>query len=248
MKKIAKIAKKTPKILKIGEYCVIILSKKSAKELKKVLIKKDEEKEGELVMPENALYKNSTQLPEKEESVDILNDQRNIEIENTVKNIMQMHSVNLSKPIDIVAFVREFGFVVTSLDLPETEDGFVVVDDEDNNLFGLNSNKVIGVNKNRTVEEQRFIVAHELGHFVLQGQDKTLFAHRENKKGKNQEENDADYFAACILMYKDLFVEIYNFSERITSKLEEKISFLARYFKVPEQSVIRRFTETIAKT
>lgn len=168
-----------------------------------------------------------------------------IEIEKIVEDFIIKHNIDTSEPVDIVKLARNLDFMVASFELPETEDGFVLIDKKTDKLFGLNTNKIIGVNENRTYEEKRFIVAHELGHYILHNKGELIFAHRENVKGKNIEENDADYFAACILMYNKLFIEAYKAIAGMTNELDEKISFLSRYFKVPEQSVLRRINEAI---
>ncbi len=272
MKDVVKTKKKTPKMLKLGKSYVIILLKENTEKLQKirqVLIeesdsgKKGVDKPARVVevkdMPSvldkiddtvNLTDASDVDFEHPIDSEDIEKPnahfaQKKHEIEMRVKEFIAENKIDTSKPVDIVALVRNLGFAVASLDLPETEDGFVIIDEEDDNLFGLESDKVIGVNDSRDFVDQRFIVAHELGHFLLHSKNEPLFAHRENIKGKNQEENDADYFAACILMYDELFVYIYKALENVTDKLEEKVSFLAEYFKVPEQSVRRRIAETI---
>ncbi len=278
MKNVVKTKKKTPKMLKVGKSCVIILLKENTEKLQKIrqilIEESDSGKKGvdkpiraekeekmaetieneviEAVPEENvgATEEVPIEASEYEDATDIpkLNAhfaQKKQEIEMRVEEFIAENKIDTSEPVDIVALARKLGFAVALLDLPETEDGFVLVDVNDNNLFNLNSDKVIGVNENRNFIDQRFIVAHELGHFLLHSKNEPLFAHRENIKGKNQEENDADYFAACILMYEELFIYVYNALEKVTNKLEEKILFLAEFFKVPEQSVRRRIAETM---
>lgn len=152
--------------------------------------------------------------------------------------------------VDIVNLAKKFGFSVGNAKLSDNEDGYIIIQPHKN--LSVNSNfpslsKVIGVNVNRQLELKRFIVAHEFAHSVLHYKGEGLFLHRDNIKGKNEDENAADYFAAAILMPKLSFTREYQ------KLLNQQLSTnticyrLAALYKVPFESVYRRISEVTAE-
>ena len=75
------------------------------------------------------------------------------------------------------------------------DDGFIVVEEGKDEIMGIKTDKLIGVNSDRPLEWKRFIIAHELGHYVLHYKEKNLtglYAHRDHKRGHNELENEAE--------------------------------------------------------
>ncbi len=139
--------------------------------------------------------------------------------------------------VDAVRLARFFGFnIEEKKNLPANEDGCITVSE---NAF----ERDISVNAFRSIEAKRFIIVHELSHFLLHYMgDKQLFRHRENTKGKNMEENDADYLAACLLMPAKSFKKQYELikegrpSQLVVDRLQE-------IFQTPRESIERRIEE-----
>lgn len=148
--------------------------------------------------------------------------------------------------VNIVGFVRHFGFVVGNAKLDDTEDGFLAIQTsamaKDGN-DGMSNDKIIGVNAKRSLEWKRFIIAHEFAHSVLHYKTGEVYLHRENKKGKAQEENDADYFAAALLMPKESFKRLFDLLDKAGLNKTAICLQLATIFKVPLDSVSRRIDE-----
>ena len=142
--------------------------------------------------------------------------------------------------VDIVDFVQGLGFVVGNARLDDHEDGFLAIRPQ------AADEKVIGVNYSGSLPFKRFVIAHEFAHSVLHYKTGQAYLHRENKKGKNLEENDADYFAAALLMPAVSFRRMYDkFSAEGMN--ETAICFqLASIYKVPTESVARRIKEVCA--
>lgn len=139
--------------------------------------------------------------------------------------------------VDSVRLARFFGFEVEEKDsLPAVEDGSITVsaDCEEKNIV---------VNNVRSIEFKRFIIIHELAHYLLHytGEEK-MFMHRENTKGKSLEENDADYLAACILMPAKSFKKQYDLLKQEYGR-GEIIMALQRRFCTPAESIERRIDE-----
>ena len=146
--------------------------------------------------------------------------------------------------IDITRLATSVGFRVgESSRLHFKDDGFISVSRDKKNL-------IIGVNNDRTIEEKRFIVAHELAHYFLHCVDSDLkdtIMHREHIKGKNEDENDADYFAACILMPEKSFVRQYKKLKEEQSDFSDIIDCLQAIYKTPRESIKRRIEEVCSK-
>lgn len=136
--------------------------------------------------------------------------------------------------VDIVEFVQQLGFIVGNAELDEKEDGFLAIQAND---------KIIGVNSKRSLDWKRFIIAHEFAHFVLHYKAGELYLNRENKKGKDEEENDADYFAAALLMPNEAFKRLYLQFEKDGMNKTANCLQLASIFKVPFDSASRRVEE-----
>ena len=148
--------------------------------------------------------------------------------------------------INIIGIATSLGFVVGNVDLSEGEDGFILVDEKQEEILGQDTNKLIGVNADLSEEWKRFIIAHEIVHFILhynKSENKGLYAHREHRKGKDSIENEADYFAASLLMPADRFKKNYNELKKANLSLEEMIFILAKRFRVTQIMAKRRIEE-----
>ena len=146
--------------------------------------------------------------------------------------------------VDVVKLSEKIGFVIGNADLDDSEDGFIIVNPIEEIPY-VKSNKVIGVNSKRSIEDKRFIIAHELGHYLLHynESDRSIFAKRENIRGKSETENEADYFAACLLMPAAAFTR--EFQKSSASSFAPKVieETLSALFVVPRESVSRRMVE-----
>lgn len=161
-------------------------------------------------------------------------------IENEVKTLLTQHGYNSDKDnyVDIVDLVQKEGFMVGNATLSDDEDGFLAI--RPSRSVG---DKLIGVNRTRPIELKRFIIAHEFAHSILHYRDGEVVLHRENVKGKGEEENDADYFAAALLMPSASFKRIYEQLQGAELSVEIICLNLATIYRVPLESVRRRIEE-----
>ena len=173
-------------------------------------------------------------------------------IETQVSALLTQYGYNPEKDtyVDIISFAKKFGFLVGNAVLDEQEDGFIIIHPKNANSHKqttrspmASERKIIGVNMNRSLEWKRFVIAHEFAHSVLHYKQEDIYLHRETTRGRSQEENDADYFAAALLMPQNSFRRIYN--ELVTQGLNKNtICYqLASMYKVPFESVSRRIDE-----
>ena len=103
-------------------------------------------------------------------------------------------------PIVIVSIANFYGFTVYSMILQDDTSGLIMADKE--NIQGFDTNKVIVLNKLHSQARRRFTMAHELGHYFLDGRNDVCFAHRDNNVYTSQE-RDANSFASALLMPED---------------------------------------------
>lgn len=150
-------------------------------------------------------------------------------------------------PIDVVVLAKRMGFVVCNAILKDDSDGFIIVSPEANDISGIKADKIIGVNTERDIKDKVFIIAHELGHYILhcKNAQKRYYAHRKHKKEKrkNKKEQAADLFAASLLMPEELFKKRYNELRNKDLSEEDCTSLLAQDFFVSKDAVIRRIKE-----
>lgn len=148
--------------------------------------------------------------------------------------------------VDVIKIAENLGFAVGNAKMNDDMDGFIIIDEGADEILGIKTNKLIGVNSERSLQWKRFIVAHEIAHYVLhysKEKNKGMFAHRDHVKGKNETENDADFFAANLLLPKDRFSNKYR--ELKEKGLEQKDIevLLSRRFIATEKTVVRRIEE-----
>lgn len=164
-------------------------------------------------------------------------------MEMQVRALLQVYGYQPEKDdyVDIMNFVQTLGFTVGNVKLNDAEDGFLAIQHSDK--AKNTDDRIIGVNDNRSLVWKRFIIAHEFAHFVLHYKSGEAYLHRENKKGKDDEENAADYFAAALLMPKESFARLYKQFEDSGLNKNAICLQLASIFKVPLDSVVRRVDE-----
>lgn len=168
-------------------------------------------------------------------------------IEKKVSELLE--SINYSDDADsinVIKVAKSMGFTVGNANLKDEVDGFIIVDPTADRIFGEKTNKLIAVNSTRELEWKRFIIAHEIAHYKLHYKDENdieLFAHREHKKGKDAIENDADYFAAALLLPKEKFIAKFNELKEKGLSIEEVVVLLANKFLVTKPTVRRRIME-----
>lgn len=163
--------------------------------------------------------------------------------EETLNNINYADSTD---SIDVIEVAKKLGFVVGNAGLSEDVDGFIIVDENESNILGIDTNKLIGVNASKELAWKRFIIAHEIGHYMLhydKEKDNGMYAHREHKKGKNEIENEADFFAANLLMPRKKFIDKYKELKEKDLSIDEMILLLANKFTVTQLMTKRRFEE-----
>ena len=153
----------------------------------------------------------------------------------------------------IVKIAEQFGFTTyKERTLPEDVSGNIYVGGTTRDIY--NTDKVIVVGEDEEYFHQRFIIAHELAHYLMDylGSDKSqnqsiLFSRAYPKSNHDSEvEIRADRFAAELLMPAKEFarqyikaMEAYDYNKRYA------MAYLSDFFKTKKSSIERRIEEVI---
>ncbi len=179
-----------------------------------------------------------------------ISEEKQIFIEKKVKYVLDNYyseDLNSASSIDIIKLAKNMGFVLISVKMAEKEDGFILIDEKSNGILNLNTDKLIGINDSLSPEWKRFTIAHELGHYMLDymadlKRFNGRYANREHIKGKNNNEQECDHFAACLLMPKDKVNKSFQEIEE-SLDINSKALLLSKKFKVTELMALRRMEE-----
>lgn len=154
----------------------------------------------------------------------------------------------------IIKIAKDFGFeCYKANNMPSDISGNIFVGGTTSKFY--ESDKVIIVGTTEKYEHQRFIIAHELAHYLIDylGSDKSknpnkLFTRTYPKENhKSFEEIRADRFSAELLMPSNIFLRQYvKAMEASDCNKNFTISHLAKFFKVKSSSVDRRIDEVIS--
>lgn len=160
---------------------------------------------------------------------------------------------NANCAIPIVKIANGFGFACHKAEnIPEDISGNIFVGGTTKEVYG--NDKVIIVGSSEAYEHQRFIIAHELGHYLIdyigssESKDSGILFSRTYPKQNHQsdEECRADRFAAELLMPSKIFLRQYvRAMEAFDYNKKYVISHLSAYFKTKKSSIQRRIDELI---
>jgi Zn-dependent peptidase ImmA (M78 family) len=141
-------------------------------------------------------------------------------------------------PFDIVGFGKALGLEIKESELPGKISGFIKQDEK-----GKIS---ICVNKFDSPKRKRFTIAHEIGHYFLHS-DQLIEGIVDgiglNRDGtRNEIENQANSFAADLLMPESYFRELWQ-------RDDSSVTSMADFFLVSESAIVTRakFLQLIAE-
>ena len=129
---------------------------------------------------------------------------RQSEVKKKAEEFCEQNGIK-SYPVEIVRICRENGLKVFEEYLDSDISGLIVVDDKEWDKYG--ADKFIIVNLAESAVRRRFTIAHELAHYILHRNGNRLYAHRDMTNDgtvKNSIEQEANYFAANVLMPESL--------------------------------------------
>ena len=167
-----------------------------------------------------------------------------LEMEKTITEFFKKNDMNVTIPVDVFEVASSLGFDVRGAEFDEPLEGILLVNEKVDKITGFNSNKIIAYNCKKNIHLKKFIVAHELAHYIYAKNDsfdkKIVLAARDHEESYSSDvdEQKMDYMAASILMPRDDMLE--NFSNKDTDRTELINLVTARYnvsFKMADRRV-----------
>ena len=144
--------------------------------------------------------------------------------------------------VPVVEIAKKCGFKVVTGSMKDPKmSGFISV--RKKNETEINEDKIIGVNGDDEVGHQRFVIIHELAHYMFDYDmtDKPYIDKYRKNSHKTLKEQMANAFAANVLMPTERFV--LEFDEN--KSMENNISHWASYFGVQEKAARKRVSEVM---
>ena len=176
------------------------------------------------------------------------NETQMLEMEEILKVFYDKNDIEVTIPVDIFEVANSLGFDVRGAEFKEPLDGLLLVDENAERIKGFNSNKVIAYNCQKSIYMKKFIVAHELAHYInaknVKSEEKIVLAAREHEDeySDNVNEQRMDYMAASILMPREDLVK--NFSGKNIDKAE-LTNLVASRYNVSSKMAERRIEEVL---
>lgn len=176
------------------------------------------------------------------------------EAENLADSVLKNSGLDrLIGSTPIVAIAQGFGIrTYKEINLPEEISGNLYVGGTTAEIYG--TDKVIIVGEEEEYFHQRFIIAHELAHYLIDylgssesKNTRILFSRTYPKRNhESAEEVRADRFAAELLMPSRLFLGQYINAMRVSGNNRRyTISYLSDYFETKKTSIEKRIKEVI---
>lgn len=140
-----------------------------------------------------------------------------------------------SPPVNVHAIANFLGLIIEQEPADEKLSGFILRESK---------RTIIGVNSNHHQNRQRFTIAHEIGHFLLHKGDvihvdnynlplaKINLRSEEASKGVDEQEKEANLFAAELLIPKSILDHTLEGIGSIDLLNEEVIENLAKKYRV----------------
>ena len=165
-------------------------------------------------------------------------------IRELVEGILKEASIK-TPPVPVDLLIRRQGIEIVRKNLDDETSGFVYVDPKANST-------VIGLNVSHSRTRQRFTLAHELGHFVmhkstgghLHVDDKDFFVRfrdKHSQDGSDQQEREANAFAAELLMPTQLIErDVRQLKDGVSMSDEKAIRAMANRYGVSLQALLFR--------
>lgn len=156
-------------------------------------------------------------------------------------------------PVPVMDIAENFGFkVYTYSSIPDGAAGNIYVGGTTKDLYG--TDRIILVGSREKFPHQRFIIAHELGHFLMEylgsgwedtpGRVFTMAYSKERHERGGMRETCADRFAAELLMPRGEFGARYlRVMENLMFDKKYAVPVLAENFGVKPSSITKRIAE-----
>lgn len=177
-----------------------------------------------------------------------------IKMEENISEFLSKRDFSSCDTKDPVKFAKKLGFSVFLADFDEI-DGIIIVNEYEKKIGKFENNKIIAVNSSASKPCKRFIIAHELAHYIQASSKETgkiVYAQRDHCPFpgtgiRDREEQKTDYMAAALLMPKEEFKKDWEILQNDYPGMNEleKIERLKEKYVVDEKAVKRRISEIL---
>lgn len=177
-------------------------------------------------------------------------------MEDVISSFLAENQITLTPPVDIFKLATELGFDIRAARFPGDVEGLIIVDESSEKISKFRTSKVIGYNIKFDLIKNKFIVAHELAHYIdkKMSQDdyrnKIVVAAREPSDpeySNNVDEQRKDYIAAALLIPKDDLIEKLKKLKKLPTDMslldDQFYQKLADYYQVDIRLAKRRVEE-----
>lgn len=173
-----------------------------------------------------------------------LTKERQLEIENVVNSLLKQNGYDENKDtsFDIVELISNLGFNIGNAKLEDNEDGLIIIRDRTYPRTDKLGDKVIAMNRYRSVEAKRFIIAHEFAFYILRYKGEEFFLHDMLIDKNDTKDFDIEYFALALLMPQKSFIHTKNKLEKDGLMGNALILQLATIYNVTISDVSERIT------
>lgn len=176
------------------------------------------------------------------------------EAENLADQVLNLYGCNgKSASTPVIKIAKAFGFATyQAKDIPNDISGNIFVGGTTQKDYG--TDKVIIVDANDPLPHQRFIIAHELAHYLLDYVGNQKYKNSEvafsrtypKVNHETTEEIRADRFAAELLMPKKVFLAEYiKAMKKSDYSTDYTVPYLAKLFNTKESCIRRRIQEVL---
>lgn len=155
-----------------------------------------------------------------------------------------LENLNGETPVNIVGLANLMGFKIFEIkELINQSSGAIVINTGLFEKYG--SSKCIFLNKFINSGKKRFVIAHEIGHYLLEFNPKEDIHYQSfyNKKAEGEKEKNADEFAAELLMPSEEFILKYDNLKNKNTDLYKIREILMEHFNVSMKSIEKRIHE-----
>lgn len=162
------------------------------------------------------------------------------ETKDVAEKILSSINYTGDESVPIVKIAKQMGFTVLQGKMSKDLSGFIVIGKNAEKKFG--HHKIIATNIDDEIGHQRFVVAHELAHFLFDYEDNSRITYYDTyikNSHKTSKEKIANKFAANLLMPATYFISKFD----IKDDIQESVDSLQETFQVQDKAVIKRIFE-----
>lgn len=170
--------------------------------------------------------------------------------ENASRFLEEQNAVRF--PVDTYSLARGQGFKLEWRDFRQIDSdiiGMILVNDSEKIIEGVNmsANRIIAMSDALSEAEERYILAHELGHFRLHRQPLFAFSDRESQDNLNDpKEREAERFARELMMPERAMrtaTTLYEGDAQYKSMFTSLVEYISAMFFVPLEKAGFRLNE-----